>query len=175
MMSLDEIRSAPVRLEVAREAYAQVSIRLADQLDTRKHLDQRAGVLFAGYVAITLALLVGAADSLSGRGLNAVGAAMFAAGLLFAIGASLFAGAMGAAEYGNPGSLPEAWLRADILSTDDSGLATLIAYQVHFSDVSLKAGKASNARKVALLSAGIGAGFAAVCVAPAVFVAFGGA
>lgn len=175
MMTLEEIQNAEaVNLDVAREAYAQVSARLADQLDTRKTFDQRAGVMFAGYVAMAIALLVGAGQLHLESGWPPVIAAMISAGALLLVGAGLFALSMNRAEYGNLGSLPGAWLEPQYLVVGDLGLAKLLCYQVAYMDDAIANGSASNRRKGALLSAGIGIGFAAPFIAFAAFIALGG-
>lgn len=56
MMSEEEIGSATINAEVAREAFAHAQAYLADVLDNRKAIEQRALFLLAGYLSLAAAI-----------------------------------------------------------------------------------------------------------------------
>ena len=106
MMTLDEIRTADINPEIAREAYSQASMRLGDILETKKSYEQKAFTLFSGYLTATLALFGVGGTLFRHDGLTQTVSAFAGAGIIFAIGAMCLVIALLDADYGAVASDP---------------------------------------------------------------------
>lgn len=158
MMTFDEVQAAPVRLEVVRVAHAEASARLVDCLETMRGLDQRAGILFAGYVVL-LGGLLALAGQIAGQ-VTPLSIAALLAAIVLVVAAGIVAVSLVPADYGAAGSDPAVWLKPDRLAADDAGLARVLAIQVFHLHARIAASIRSNDRKVRLLGWGVWAGLA---------------
>jgi hypothetical protein len=158
LMSLEEVWALEhINANVAREAYSQVTQRLADVLEAKKSFEQKALSLFAGYVTLTLAsfgLAVGAAGATSP--LHGILVPLCGVGILTTAGAFMFVLALWDADYGSLGSAPESWLRRDVLtSLDDQIVAKVTASVVRRCHERIAVSVTSNARKARFIRAGM--------------------
>jgi hypothetical protein len=155
MLTLDELRSSHVDFDIAKEALSQSEKRLGDALDAKKVVEQKATVLFGGYVTIMLALFgVGGALAKDAH-LMAPALPFFVTGTIFLIGALSFVYVLNSAEYGNLGSEPSMWLQSGRIDGDKQAFARMLAYLTHHHANRIDKSYESNARKSATLHFGM--------------------
>jgi len=156
MLSLDELWKLEANTEVAKEAFTQGEKRLADILDTKKVIEQKATSLFSAYVTLALAI-------------SGVGAAIFKDPLrsetaiafvlpvgLFATGAGFFMRALKSADYGTLGSSPAHWLRPGVIDAA-KGVepARTLAQLAYNFEQKINDGIAANDKKYAAIHTGM--------------------
>lgn len=128
--------------------------RLADLLETRKHLDQKAFVLFAGYIAAAFALF-----GLAERFLDLT-YWLVASALILCLGVVLLMIVIRTSAYGTAGRHPEDWLHGNSLVTvDKKFIGNVYAYVLHGYIDRIDISKRSNDSKVFYLNISIVLGF----------------
>ena len=130
MLSLHELKLAQINPLVAREAHLQTEKRLADVLEVKKSVEQKATTLFSTYVTISLALFGIGGAIFKDQGFDEKTWPFFIAGLLFVIGAFVFMLAIRDEEYGFLGSGPDMWLNRGTIDGSDNALDAMLAYLV---------------------------------------------
>ena len=161
MMTLDEIRTAEINPQIAREAYSQASMRLGDILETKKSYEQKAFTLFSGYLTVTLALFGVGGTIFSHDGPNQTVLAFAVAGIIFAIGAMCLVVALLDADYGAVASDPDMWLRKDTIDGPDSRLGLMLAYITFYHQERIDMSVESNLNKARWIRRAIFCGIAA--------------
>lgn len=161
MMTLEDIRAAPINPAIAREAYDQACKRLADVLDTKKAFEQKAFTLFTGYVTVSLALIGVGGALLAHDGISHFVIPFWMSGALFVLGAICFVLALMDSEYGSLASSPDMWLNKGTIDGDDTVLATMLAYITFYHFDRIAKSVSGNNRKARLIRIGILLGTAA--------------
>lgn len=164
MLSLDELWKLQINADVAKEAFAQGERRLADILDTKKTIEQKATSMFSAYVTIALAISgVGAAVFKDPtRSKSAIAFLLPIA--LFVCGAGCFMSALKGATYGTLGSSPTKWLRAGVIDSlkDGAEPARTLAQLAHEFEEQINGGVAANDKKFTAIHRGMKLGLIGV-------------
>ena len=128
--------------------------RLSDALDTKKQLDQKAFILFSGYMVATFALI--------GMSERFVDLAYWfnASAIFFGAGAVPLFLCIRTMTYGTKGRHPEDWLGSggSYLQVKDKKMAYIYAYTLHDHIGRIDMSKKSNETKVFYLNTAIGFG-----------------
>ncbi len=162
--NLEEV-SEDINLETARYALSDVRERLADALDTKKTLEQKAYTLLGGYITITMAIF--------GFATQVIDMYMFwtliIIGAIFSVGILFVLSSLKSSQYGAIGSYPDAWIREGVINGNNNALATNIAYITQDYQEPLKKSDASNGQKAYFLNCAVIAGIGApICFAIAI-------
>ncbi len=172
MMTNDEIDQTTVNIDIAREAFQHVTLRLQDILSAKDGYDQKLSALFSGYVAICLALMAAAAAAATQPTFEWLAVHLFFDGIMFAVGALCLALALIGMAYGSAGSAPETWLRPGIIDGDNVKSAMLIALIVRDHDSRISESIESNRKKARAIVVGITLAFCATSHLCLVVIAF---
>jgi hypothetical protein len=132
MQSIDELRQLNINLEVARTALEQAHRRLSDANETKKAFEQKASTFFSAYVMLSVALFGVGGTVYKDDGFTQLVLAFLVAGIMFVIGALLFADALWDRAYGALGSDPEMWLRPGTIDGDERALALMHLYVTYY-------------------------------------------
>jgi hypothetical protein len=164
MLTTDELRSANINFDIAKEALAQSEKRLSDALEAKKTVEQKATVLFGAYVTISLALFGVGGALLRDATLNVRGWPFFFAGTCFVVGAVAFVLVLRSGQYGNLGSQPSMWLQPGRIDGDQQELGRMFAYLAHHHQSRIATSYESNASKRRALHFGMAMGVVGVIV-----------
>jgi hypothetical protein len=155
MLTLEDLEHATVHGETAKEALTQAERRLAELLETKKAVEQKATTLVAAYVTLSVAL-VGASAGIYREGHAVAKALPFTlSAATFVIGAVVLVAALRGRQYGNLGSTPDMWLVKGRIDGNDASLARMRAYLVHHYANRIAVSINSNEAKHRLLNAGM--------------------
>lgn len=128
--------------------------RLEDTLNIKRELEQKAFILFAGYIAAAFALF-GLAEGSHGFSYWLIGSAFF-----FCAGVGMLFVVINIEKYGVLGRNPEDWLdRADYLTIGDEHIGHMHAYVLYDLINDIEMNKRSNGSKVFYLRIAIALGF----------------
>jgi hypothetical protein len=117
--------------------------RLQDILNTKRELEQKAYVLFAGYITAAFALF-GLAERLEDISYWLIGSAFF-----FCFGVVMLFFVINTSKYGTVGRNPYDWLEDPVyLTVKSNHLAHIYAYVLHDYIADIEISKQSNAYKV---------------------------
>jgi len=154
MLTEGELTARTINAEVAREAFQQAGIMLADVLDNRVAIERRALMLLIGYLPSTGVVWAGASGSPVGK-----------AALIFAaLGVLLLLAVFRGTTYPSRGTSPRAWINAGIIDGSESALAhTLAHFARHMAD-RIDLGIAANGKKLRLINAALVCGACSVMV-----------
>ena len=155
MMTLEEIRNAKINPIIAREAHDQSAKRLSDLLEVKNTFEQKAFILFNGYITATLALFGVAGAIFNTHGLTSLVAALGITGICFTIGAIFFVLALIDKTYGTLGSSPDMWLESGKIDGPDSVLPLMLAYITFYYQERINVSRNSNAKKAIRIRTGI--------------------
>jgi len=161
MLSIEELSKANINIDVAREAYEHASARLADVLDSKKVLEQKAQTFFAAYVTVALALLGTAGSIVAEGGSSLFSCGLAVSGLCFVVGAGCCAFAQIDKYYAGMGSAPKQWLYRGAIDGPSDGLPKLLAYLTWHRQTEIDRSAELNAQKARLIRYAIAAGIAA--------------
>ncbi|AEJ02199.1 hypothetical protein Nit79A3_2427 [Nitrosomonas sp. Is79A3] len=127
--------------------------RLEDTLSIKRELEQKAFILFAGYIAAAFALF-GLAERSDGLSYWLIGSALF-----FCAGVVMLFVVINIEKYGVLGRNPEDWLdRQDYLTIKDKHIGHMYAYVLYDLIDDIEMSKRSNSSKVFYLSVAIALG-----------------
>lgn len=127
--------------------------RMADILNTKKELEQKAFVLFAGYIAAAFALF-GLAERIVDLSYWFIGSAFF-----FCIGVVMLFLVINTRKYGTVGRNPEDWLDSSVyLTVKRKYMAHIYAYMLHDYIDDIEISKRSNEIKVFYLNIAVALG-----------------
>lgn len=148
--------------DVAKEALSQAEKLLADVLEVRKTVEQKATSLFTAYVTIALALF-----GIGGALVREIGARplawpFFVAGFGFVLGAAIFIWALRGLEYGYAGSDPDMWLISGVIDGGDAAVPAMHAYLAMHHKKRTTVSMASNDKKRRALGFGMIVGLLSV-------------
>jgi hypothetical protein len=168
MLSPDELRGLKINETIAKEAFTQVERRLADILDTKKVIEQKASTLFSVFVTISLAAFsVGGTAIVNNVALAHKAWPLFLAGSFFVVGAGVFVSVLQDEDYGTLGSGSSVWLAPGVIDseTDENCqlgfvLAVLVAHLHERISVSVD----SNKKKYSAIRCGMWLGLAGAVV-----------
>src|SRR5215207_6453854 len=149
MMTLEQLQSASINADVAREAHAQVQKRLEDALTTKASHEQEAFALMAAYVTLAIALFT--AFGVLSDGLPRLAPPLFIAAAIYVAGAAMCGWALLPQTYGALGSDPAAWLRPGVIDGDDKALPFALAYEVYFHQQRIASSAQANHAKARLI------------------------
>lgn len=159
MMTLKEIHASKINLDIAKEAYTQAEKKLNDILDTKKQFEQKAFILFSGYLTSAIGLFVLRLTLFNNKKLFSV---FIVSSIILLLGVVSFCIALRTAQYGSLGSSPKMWLEKYILEGDNNMLSKMFAYLTFYChekiDISLK----SNNLKAFFIDLGIYFGIIAI-------------
>jgi hypothetical protein len=164
MVSPDHLWKLGANADVAKEAFSQGERRLADILDTKKAIEQKATSMFSAYVTISLAVS-GVGATILRDPIRAENAwPFFGSAGLFVIGAFFFMSALKGANYGTLGSSPTIWLRAGVIDAPKDGdePARTLAQLAHGFEAHINSGISANDKKYASIHWGMKLGLVGV-------------
>lgn len=155
VLSREDLRDVRGINEEAVKFYLDLAAdRLADLLDTRKHLDRKAFILFAGYIAAAFALFGLAEKSL---GLTYW---LIASALILCFGVVSLLIVIRTYPYGTSGRDPDDWLHGkDYVTVDKKFIGHVYLYVLHDYIDRINISKRSNDSKVFYLNLSIVLGF----------------
>jgi hypothetical protein len=154
MMTLAELQQAKIHPQVAKEAFDQVSQRLADVLAVKSAYEQKAFVLLTGYITVAVALFsVGGA--LTDHALQDLKWGMWTSGAAFVVGSWCLVASLLDDNYGMLASAPDMWLRKGVIDGDDSALPAMHAYLTFYHQNRLEKSERANNLKAVRVRAGI--------------------
>ncbi|MFO1125114.1 MAG: hypothetical protein U1E25_07420 [Methylocystis sp.] len=164
MLSLEELWKLRVNADVAKEAFVQGERRLADILDTKKTIEQKATSMFSAYVTIALAISgIGAAIFKDPtRSISAIAFLLPIA--LFVWGAVCFMSVLKGENYGTLGSSPTNWLRTGVIDSPKDGAepARTLAQLACGFEQQINSGIAANEKKFTSIHRGMKLGLIGV-------------
>jgi hypothetical protein len=161
IMSLEEIQNCEIHSDTIKETIKQSEKRLLDVLDTRKTHDQKAFILFNGYITISIALFsIGAAFYKH----HYMFKPFFSTCFIFVLGALCFMISLIDSKYGALGSNPKMWLRKGVLDGDDDSYKISLAYLAYYYQNRIKQSISSNNKKANWVRGGIIIGFIATVI-----------
>ena len=171
MLTLNQIRGLKtINAEVAREAYVQVEKRLADVLDARKTVEQKATSLFSAYLTIALALFGVGGALLKGPVSDVLPFPFFVAGAIVVVGALMFIWAIWPMRYGYVGTAASFWLEEEKIDSGPDGLPVMLLYLAQYQDERINVSLTSNRWKFLALRLGMGCGVLAAFALVAAFI-----
>jgi hypothetical protein len=131
--------------------------RLADTLDTKKQLEQKAFILFSGYIAAALAFFGLAEES------NSIGFWLYSTAFVFCIGIIPLFISMKSSIYGNLGRHPKDWLEDEkYLTVKKEHEAHVLAYMLYDYMYRIDVSKKANERKALFLNIAVLFGMASL-------------
>lgn len=173
MLSPEDLRSLKLNETIAREALTQAERRLADILETKKTIEQKASSLFSSYVTISLAVFAIGAAMLRENSFKGQAWPFFLAGAVFTLGAFAFVAALKGQTYGAMGSAPSIWLQSGVIDGPDAELSRQFAYLTSHLQERITISLQSNNQKFLALHIGMMLGVAgSIIFAVTLFLAF---
>lgn len=154
MLTESELMARKINPEVAREAFQQADIMLADVLENRVAIERRAYMLLIGFLPATGAIWAGAPGSSAGM----------AALILIALGVLLLLAVFRGTSYPARGTSPRAWINAGIIDGSQSALAHTLAHLARHTADRIDLGVHANAKKLRLIDAALLCGAASLMV-----------
>jgi hypothetical protein len=174
MLDLDELKNSVINPTVAKEVYLQAEKRLADLLDLRKSVEQKASSFFSAYITAALTLFGIGGAIFKDHGFSAKTFPFFLAGSIFVAGALIFMLALKDEKYGFLGSPPDMWLTKGTIDGESNALDAMYAYLAYHHADRISVSVQSNRAKIRYVRAGMFVGLAAT-IAFAVPFIFAGA
>ncbi len=151
MLSQEEIKKLKkINFQIVKEAFDQAEKRLKDVLDTKQQIEQKAFILFNGY----LTSLIGEISAAFVVKESHPNLFTFLAILIpfFVVSLSLIALSFNSKAYGTLGSNPSMWLEKDILEGNKNSLKIMLGYVTFHHQNRIKVSIKSNNRKLNLIN-----------------------
>ncbi|HEV2364393.1 MAG TPA: hypothetical protein VGS12_09390 [Caulobacteraceae bacterium] len=165
MLTIEELQRATINPAVAAEAFDKACKRLADILEAKKSLEQKAFALFSGYLTIAVGLFGAATALLNAKEPARLLLPFWAGGSLFMVGTLFLLLALLDAAYGAQGSDPEIWIRQGVIDGGETALPHMRAYLTLLYQDRIDISAAANERKAKRIRVGVIVGFVAPIVA----------
>ena len=146
-----------LNLSAIKEYVSLAENRLVDTLETKKQLEQKAFILFSGYITAALALF-GLTEKFTG-----IAFWLNLTAIVFCIGVIPLFLSMKASNYGTIGRHPNDWLEgSDYLTIKDEHISYTHANMLHDLILRIDTSKGSNDKKATYLNIAILTGMAAL-------------